>query len=172
MFGEGEDVLSSLPERRKPERHDGQPVEEILAEPSPARARVQILARGGDDPDVNRLGTRTAQPSNRSVLEDRQQLRLQRLGQQPDFVEEECAPVGRLEQAGFRMARIGERALLEAEELRLEERFWNGRAVDRDERPGRPRTGFVEGPRQQALACPCLPEKQNGRKPACRRVAP
>ena len=66
------------------------------------------------------------------------------------------------------MARIGERALLEAEELSLEESFWNGRAVDRDERPGRPRTRFVEGPRQQALACPCLTEKQDGRKPAFR----
>ena len=53
--------------------------------------------------------------------------------------------MGRLEQAGLRMARIGERALLEAEELRLEESFRNRRAVDGDERPGRSRTRVVEG---------------------------
>ena len=158
MLGQGEDVLSPLSKRRKTERHHGQPVEKILAKPSPARAGFQILARGRDDPDVHRLGACTAQSSNRPVLQDCEQFGLEALGQEPDLVEEECAPVGGLEQASLGLVSIGESAPLEAEQLGLEERLGNGGAVDADERPGRPGPRFMNGLGEQALARPRLTE--------------
>ena len=89
MFGQGEDVLPPLSKRRKPERHHGQPMKEIFAKPASGRACLQILARGSDDPDVHRLSACTPQPSNRPVLQHREQLGLEALGEEPDLVEEQ-----------------------------------------------------------------------------------
>src|SRR2546427_695190 len=69
---------------------------ELLAKPSPPSPSLQVLARGRDDPDVHLLGTRTAQPPDRALLEGREQLCLQVLGQQPDLVEEQNSSVSRL----------------------------------------------------------------------------
>jgi len=66
---------------------------------------------------------------------------------------------------------IGEGALLEAEQLGLEESFRNRGAVDRDERSSRPGPGFMDSPGKQALACPGLTENKNRWKAACLRVA-
>ena len=169
VFGEREDVLSPLSKRRESKRHHRKPVVELLAKPSPARP--QILARGGDDPDVHRLGAGTAQPSDRPVLEDREQLGLEALGQQADLVEEECPSVGGLEQARLGMAGVGEGSLLEAEQFRFEQSLGNRGAVHSDERPGRPGPRVVDGPGEQALARPRLTDDQDGGKPACLRLA-
>ena len=75
--------------------------------------------------------------------------------------------MGRLEQARLRLMGVGEGAPLEAEQFGLEQSLGNGGAVDRDERPGLARSGFVDGPGEQALACPRLTEDQDGRKVAC-----
>ncbi len=75
--------------------------------------------------------------------------------------------MGGLEQARLGVVGIGEGAPFEAEQFGLEQSLGNGGAVDRDERPGLARSGFVDGPGEQALACPRLTEDQDGRKVAC-----
>src|SRR5207245_1547703 len=112
-------------------------------------------------------GACTAQPSDRTVFKDGEQLGLEVRGQQPDLVEEERALMGGLEQARLGVVGIGEGAPFEAEQFGLEQSLGNGGAVDRDERPGLARSGFVDGPGEQALACPRLTEDQDGRKVAC-----
>ena len=61
------------------------------------------------------------------------------------------------------MAGVGEGTLLEAEQFRLEQGFGNGRTVDCDELPGRPRPGVVNRAGEQALACARLTQDQDGR---------
>ena len=50
-----------------------------------------------------------------------------------DFVEEERTAIGILELADLAGVRAGESALFVSEEFGLDQRFGNGRAVDRDE---------------------------------------
>ena len=92
------------------------------------------------------------EPAHRAVLQDLEQLGLEHLAQESDLVEEERAPVRGLEQTGLRLARLGEGAALVAEQLGLEQRLRDRRAVDVDERPAGPGAHAVEEPRHQPLA--------------------
>src|SRR2546425_1718063 len=69
-----------------------------------------------------------------------------------DLVEEERAPVGQLEAALLPPRRAGERALLVAEQLRLEQRLGQRGAVDRDERAAAPRRARVDRAGDELLA--------------------
>src|SRR5438132_14063354 len=60
--------------------------------------------------------------------------------------------MGRLEESRLRLAGVGERAALVPEQLGLEERFRNRRAVDRHERTIGPRPDTVDQPGDEALA--------------------
>src|SRR5215475_12942052 len=66
---------------------------------------------------------------------------------------------------GFGLARVREGAALVAEQLGLEEVVGNRRTVDVDERRARARTGPVHGPRDEALARPCLAAQEDRRGP-------
>ena len=66
-------------------------------------------------------------PSSTAV----EHLGLRGRGEQADFVEEQRAAVGRLEQADAGALRVGERAALVAEQLGLGERLGQRRAVER-----------------------------------------
>ena len=73
---------------------------------------------------------------NSRVLQHVQQLGLQRRLHLADFVEEDRAGVRLLELADARRRRAGERALLVAEQLALEQLGRQRRAIDLDERLG------------------------------------
>ena len=64
---------------------------------------------------------------------------------------------------GLRCGGAGERALLVAEQLGLEQRLRNRRAVDRDERAVGARAERVQRPREQLLAGAALAFEQHGR---------
>ena len=83
---------------------------------------------------VDRHGARAAEPLDGPVLQHAQQLHLHRQRHVVDVVEEDRAAVGQLEAAGPILDRAGERAALVAEQLRLDQRFREERAADRDER--------------------------------------
>ena len=161
-----EDVGSSLGERGEPHGHDSQPVIEILTEPASPHRVEEILARRRDDRDVGRLALRAAEPANRAVFEDLQELRLDALRQQAHLVQEERAAVRRLEEARLGLAGIGEGPPLEAEQLRFEERLGDCGAVQLDERSRCPGARPVEGPGKQSLPRPGLALDQDGRQPA------
>ena len=77
-----------------------------------------------------------AEPAELPLLQHAQQLDLRRRRHLGDLVEEQRAAVGELEAAGAAIGGAGERALLVAEDLALEQRLGNRRAVDGDERRG------------------------------------
>ena len=72
------------------------------------------------------------------------QLRLQRRLQVADFVQEQRAAVGQLEAPGPRVGRAGERALLVAEQLALDQCGRQRGTVDGDERLSAPRASRQE----------------------------
>jgi hypothetical protein len=105
-----------------------------------------------------------APTSSHPLLLDRaQQLHLHRQRQIGNLVEEQRAPVGRLEEAVAVLLGAGERALAVAEELRLHQVFRNRAAVDGDEGLRGPPAGLVHQPRGQLLAAdPDSPKMATG----------
>ena len=97
-----------------------------------------------------------------------EQLRLHRHGQLADLVQEKRA-AARLEYPGLRFDRSRKRAADVSEELALEQRVDDGRAVDRDERFVAPRPRLVEGTGGELLTGPGLAADQHdlgvGRQP-------
>ena len=93
-----------------------------------------------------------AETPERALLQHAQQLDLRRRHHLGDFVEEQRAAVRELEHAGPAIVRAGEGALLVTEDLALEQRLRNRRAVDGDERERRPRAQLVDRLRDELLA--------------------
>jgi len=106
---------------------------EILAEPPLADRLLQVRVRRADDPGVGRLGMRAAQPTDGPLLENGQELGLQGVGKEADLVQEDRAEVRGLEEARLRPPGVRERAPLVAEQLRLDQRLGDRRAVHVDE---------------------------------------
>ncbi len=143
-------------------RHDVQPVEEVLAETLGPHGLDRVLVRRRDDPGIHldlRLG---AEPPDDAVLEDAEKLRLGSRGHLRDLIEEDRALVGQLEAARPALQSARECALLVTEDLALEQRLRNGRAVHRHEGSVPPRGQLVQGARDQLLAGAALASDQHG----------
>ena len=95
---------------------------------------MQVAVGRGDDAHVDLQRRRAADALEALLLERAQDLGLQRQRQVADLVEEQRAAMRQLELARLARDRAGERALLVAEELGLEQRLGNRGAVDGDER--------------------------------------
>ena len=104
-----------------------------------------------------------ADPLELPLLEDAQQLGLERRRDLAHLVEEQGAPLGRLDPADLPLDRPGEGSSLVAEELALEERLGERGAVDRHERLAGPRAAAVEGAGRHLLAGAALAAQQDGR---------
>jgi len=168
VLGEQLDVAGALAQRRQRDRDRREPVVEILAEAARAHRGGEVLVGRGDELHVERLGTRAAEPAHGALVERREQLRLQRRRQEPDLVEQQAPAVHGLEEPRLRRARVGERALLEAEQLGLEQRLGNRDAVDGDERSGRTRAPAMDRVREQTFAGSGLPLDEDRREAAGR----
>src|SRR4029079_19337842 len=113
--------------------------------------------------DVDLDGLRAADTIELLLLERTQDFRLKPYRQIANFIEEQRAAMRELEAARLAGVRAGERAFLVSEELGFEQRLWNRRAVDRDERPVRAPAERVQRARDQFLACAALAEQQHRR---------
>ena len=99
---------------------------------------------------------RLAQAPDLALLKRAQQLRLHARAELGDFVEEQRAAAGILEQARTIGVRAGERAARVAEQLGLDQVVDQRRAVDRAEPPVAPHAARVNRARGQFLARPAL----------------
>ncbi len=106
---------------------------------------------GADDPRIDRNGDAPADPLDHPLLEEAQQLDLQRQRNVADLVEEQGAALGQLDLADVRLDRAGERAALVAEQFGLEQVLGDRRAIDGDELALAPAL-LVDRARQQFLA--------------------
>src|SRR2546426_2234024 len=162
VLGEDADVLVTLAERWHTDRDDVEPVVEVLAEAPLSHHLGQVLVRGGDDAHVDLDGVRAAEALELTLLEHAKDLGLGHRREVGDLVEEERAPVGQLEAALLAAGRAGERTLLVAEQLRLEQRLGPGPTVHRDERAATPRRAPVDGAGDELLARAALALDEHG----------
>ena len=100
-------------------------------------------------------------PLDHLLLQEAQQLDLQRQRQVADLVEEQRALLGLLDLADAARDRAGEGAPLMPEQLALQQVLRDRAAVDRDERPSRARPQLVQRLRQHLLAGAALADQQH-----------
>src|SRR5262245_1115233 len=154
-------VPRPLPERRNFE-HDLREAEvEILAEAAAGDQVAEILVRRADDADIDRDSVAAAHALDHTLLQEAQQLRLQGGRKIADLVEEQRAAVRELELALGLLRRAGERPLLVAEELALEQVLGDRGAVDGDEARRAPRREVVQPAREELLSRPRLAEDED-----------
>ena len=118
---------------------------------------LEIPVRGRDDPDVDPDVARAAHAAERLLLQEPQQLGLQRRRHLADLIEEHRAFVGLLEQPTLLLPRIGERAAFVAEQLAFEQLLRQSGARDVHERLRRPVAVEVDRLRRQVLSSARLP---------------
>ena len=112
--------------------------------------------RCGDQPEVDLARLRRSQALELPFLKHAQQLGLQLERQVADFIEKERPPVCDLETPMTWIHGAGECAALVAEQLALDQRGRQRRAVDADERALASRAPIVQRPREQLLARACI----------------
>ena len=113
---------------------------------------LQIAVGGRQEAHVDGPRLQGADAEHLPLLEHPQQLRLERDRHLADLVEEDGPALRRLEQAWLALRRPRERAALEAEQLALEQRLGQGRAVDAEQRRVGARRALVQPPRHDLLA--------------------
>ena len=114
-LGEEEHIAVPISQWGQGERDHRQPVVEIFPEAPLPESRLEVDVRGADEADVNRLGPSTAEAPHNPLLYGGEELGLDGLGQQPDLVQEERAPVCGLKEARLGPVGAREGAPLEAE---------------------------------------------------------
>jgi hypothetical protein len=155
-FGQAGYVAGALAQGRQVQAQHGQAVEQVGAEAAFADALFQVAVGGADDAHVDGDGPRAAHAHHFALFQHAQQPRLQGQRHFADFVEEEGAVVGRLEQARMAApARAREGPFLVAEQLRLQQGLGDGAAIDGDEGRFAPRLRGLS--RWMACATSSLP---------------
>ena len=162
VLGEGRDLLGPVAERGDEDIDDVEAVVEVLAKGPLGHRLFEVLVGGGDDADVDLDVAVGAQPRELAVLEHLQELGLERQGHLADLVEEHGAAIGELELARLPPVGPGEGAALVAEELGLEQRRRQSRAVDLDAGARAPDGGVVDGAGDELLADPGLAPDEDG----------
>src|SRR5262249_44251159 len=147
VAGQDRDLVAALAQRRQLHADDVQPVEEVLAEAALAHRALEVAVRGGDHARVDGHFAVTAEPRELAALQDLQELRLQARVHLGDLVEEDRAAVRDLELAELALLRAGERALLVAEQLALEQLLRQRRTVHFHERAARAARARADGAR-------------------------
>src|SRR4051812_4578272 len=140
-----------------------QSVVEILAEPALPDLGGEVAVRGGDDAHVDRDRLVAAHALQIALLQHAQELRLDEGRDLADLVEKERAAMRLLEAAHASLVGAGERALLVAEHLALEERLRHRRAVERDQRSLGAWAQGVDGAGELALARTALSRDEDRR---------
>ena len=129
-----------------------QPVVQVLLELAARDHLPEIAVGRGDHAHVDLLAALGAERLELPLLQHAQQLRLQGRRHRADLVEEDRPAVGERELALLAVERAGECAPHVAEQLRLQERFGDGRAVHLDQRHLALRAVEMNRPRDHLLA--------------------
>ena len=167
MPRERHDVADTLAQGGNQQRKHVQPVEQILTKMATGDRVGDVPIGGGDDADVERYRLPAADPLHLALLQDPQQLGLQRQRHLGDLVEQERAILRLLELAGLRTVRTAEGSLLVPEERRFEQAVGNRRTVDGDERARAARRALVDMARHDLLADTTLATQQHRRIGLC-----
>ena len=139
------------------------PPVEVVPEAPLGHQLAQVDLRRDHHPDVDPNGGLAPDPLELTLLKRPQQLHLRGQRHVVDVVEEQGPPAGELEPATALTSRVGERALLVAEELRLQQALREGGTGQGDEGALPAGRVIVHRPREALLAGPALPLEEDGR---------
>ena len=149
-------VGGALAQRRDRHGDDVDPIEEIAAK------RARVGARRRDHARVERHAGVSAEAREALLLHRPEKLRLQRRRERGDLVEVDRAAAGHLQLPELARGGVGERPLLVAEQLALEQLGGDAGAFDVDERLVAARAAGVDGAGQEVLAAAGLAEEEDG----------
>ena len=163
LLREQDQIRASLAEGRDAQLHDRDAVEEIAPE-GPFLDHRREVAVGRDD-HARRDPHRPIRPEplERALLEHAQELGLAHERKLPDLVEQDRPLTSGLERAGAGRGRAGERAALVPEQLALDQRLGDRRAVDDAKRLLGPGAPLVEQAREERLPYPRLAFEEDHR---------
>ncbi len=130
---QGLDVLAPLPQGGEGDGDDVEPVVEVFPEAPGLDLLGKILVGCGHEADVDAFRGGGPHGDELSLLDDPQELCLDRGGDVADLVQEQGAAVGLLQEPLLGGDGAGEGTAHVAEELALQERVRQGRAVDGEE---------------------------------------
>src|SRR5205807_1911311 len=125
-------VLFSLAQGRRVDPGNIQSEIQIASELHRGVRRVEILVRGGEDPEIETHRALSTQPLDFLAFDHAQDLRLRKGAHVADLVKKYRASLRGLQLPLARTARAGERPALIAEQLAFQEAIGNGGAVDAD----------------------------------------
>src|ERR1035438_3470547 len=152
-FSHGGEIFNMIAERRHVYVEYVEPVEEIGAEMTLGNGLARIVIGCRQHTHVHILLGTGAEAAEFALFDDTEELGLGPRRHFADFVQKQRAPVGQLEATGSPLGRAGKCALFVAEDLAFDERFRDGRAVDRDKRTRLARAQVMQGAGHQFLAC-------------------
>ena len=152
MVRERRDVFAPLAQRGHADREDIDAVEEVVAERAFGHHGAQVAVGGADKPDVGALRARVAHRLELALLDDAQQLRLDRERDVADLVEEYAATLRHFEQPALVRDRAREGAFHVAEELAFEQVLGERHAIDRHDRLVLAQAVVVDGAGDELLA--------------------
>ena len=161
MAGQRLDVLAPPPQRRHDDLHNFEAEIEIAAELVGCDRILEIAVGSRDDADVDLHPLAAADTLERMPLENAEKLRLDRLAHLADLVEEQRSPMSGLKLPRLPFSGAGKGALLVPEQLALEERFGERRAVEADKRRAATVAGIMDRPGDELLARATLPAHQH-----------
>ncbi len=162
MVGQKQNVLPSVAQGRQVNGEHVDSVVQVRAEVPVLDRLIQVAIGGHDDPDVGRSGFVRADPLILLLLQNPQELDLNRPGEVPDFVQEERAPLGLFDPPDAGLGRAGKGALLVAEQLAFQQSLAQRCAVDLHKRPAGAGAGIMHGRGDQFLSRPGLTADQHG----------
>ena len=162
VLREQRNIFLPLTKRRQANRNDVEPVIQVAPKLAVLDHLQQIAVGGRDHADVDLDGVRVADALELALLQHAEELHLQPRAHRADLVEEERAFVRLLDPPLPVAHGARERAAHVAEELGFEQRFGNGRAVERDEPVHAPRAVVMDGARHHFLARTRFARHQHG----------
>ncbi len=143
MLREQRDVAQAVPEWRQQDVKDLQPVKKILAKRAALNRLAEVSIARGDDAHVRPLKSCAAEAPILTFLDETQDLHLRRQAHLAYLIEEQDASRCDLDLSRLRLLRARECTAFVPKQLRLEQLFGEGCAVDGDERTVLPRRRLV-----------------------------
>src|SRR5438067_1426763 len=150
------------------ERHHVEAIKEVFAESSFLYFVHQIPVRRSNESRVDGELAGPAQPPERFRLQHLEELGLQLERELANLIQENRAAIRQLEQPDFALLRVGERALLVTEQLRIEKSRRQAGTIDFDEGSIRAGREVMNDASDPAFARPTL-SLQEHRRPLARR---
>ena len=162
VMGQERNILLPIPQGRKLDGKDVQPVEQVFAECLLANGLARSRLVAAITRTSTCCGVRAADTVEFALLEDAQQFRLNVERQLADFVQEDRSAVGQFEAADAAGDGAGEGPFFMAEQLAFHQASRQCRAVDLDQRLVAPLAGGMNGPGDQFFARARLAADQHG----------